>query len=417
MPAQDRPKNLTRTLVPKDLFFYRLLGGVLMIALLVASLVALFLINSRYQYERQAGTWTQNIAKVLEVNISGVFDKIDIGLMGVAHEAERQLARGGILPKELTTEIQQQHAQLGELYGLRVTDADGNMRYGTDIPSGDPVSIRDREYFERLKFNPNAGMVTSGLIQGKVSKKWNITLARRINLPDGTFAGVAFANFSVDYFDDLFSRLDIGTGDSIGIRDQDFRLVALQPKGPEPGSQIGSQVVSQKTKDMIVAHPVTATYNAVFARDDRERIVTFRKVGRYPFYVFATSAPGDYLASWKREAAIAGALFAAFALVTLLMSRGILRTRAIEQARFEAVRLSEEMRLQNEALTEALLRVKRLEGFISICSYCKKVRTEEQSWEHLETYISEHSDALFSHGACPECARAQMDEYKAQKLS
>ncbi len=415
MPTQDRPKESPRTLVPKDPFYYRLLGGVFVITLLVASLVALFLTNSRHQYEHLAGIWTQNIAKVLEVNISGAFDKIDIGLLDIAHEAERQLAQGGIRPKELNAAIQKQHAQLTELYGRRVTDAEGNMRYGTDIPTGEPVIIRDRDYFERLRFNPNAGLVTSGLIQGKVSKKWNITLARRVNRPDGTFAGVAFANFSVDYFDDLFSRLDIGAQDAIGIRDQDFRLVALHPRGPEPGSQIGSQVVSQKTRDMIGNHPVTATYNTVFARDDKERTVTFRKIGRYPFYVFATSAPGDYLAPWKREAAIAGALFTAFVVVTLLMSRGILRTRAIEQARFEAVRLTEDMRLQNKALTEALSRVKRLEGFISICSYCKKVRTEQQSWEQLETYISENSDAMFSHGACPECARAQMEEYKAQK--
>jgi hypothetical protein len=168
---------------------------------------------------------------------------------------------------------------------------------------------------------------------------------------------------------------------------------------------------------MILDHPVTATYNTVFARDAQERTVTFRKVGRYSFYVFATSAPSDYLAPWKREAAIAGALFAAFLTVTLLMSWGILRSRAIEQARFEAVRFSEEMQLQNAALTEALSRVKRLEGFISICSYCKKVRTEQQSWEQLETYLSEHSDALFSHGACPECARAQMESYKARHSS
>ena len=87
-----------KTLVPKDPFYYRLLGGVLVITLLVASLAALFLTNSRHQYEHLAGIWTQNIAKVLEVNISGAFDKIDIGLLDIAHEAEHQWAQGGIRP-------------------------------------------------------------------------------------------------------------------------------------------------------------------------------------------------------------------------------------------------------------------------------------------------------------------------------
>ncbi len=58
---------------------------------------------------------------------------------------------------------------------------------------------------------------------------------------------------------------------------------------------------------------------------------------------------------------------------------------------------------RNRELEEALARVKRLEGIISICMYCKQIRSEDQSWQQLERYISEHSDALFSHGICPHC--------------
>jgi len=55
-------------------------------------------------------------------------------------------------------------------------------------------------------------------------------------------------------------------------------------------------------------------------------------------------------------------------------------------------------------LTQALDRVKQLEGIIPICSYCKKIRDDHNDWKQLETYISAHSEALFSHGICPECA-------------
>jgi len=58
---------------------------------------------------------------------------------------------------------------------------------------------------------------------------------------------------------------------------------------------------------------------------------------------------------------------------------------------------------QKAELEEALARVKRLEGIIPICSYCKNIRIDDTSWQVLEKYISEHSDALFSHGVCPEC--------------
>jgi len=46
--------------------------------------------------------------------------------------------------------------------------------------------------------------------------------------------------------------------------------------------------------------------------------------------------------------------------------------------------------------------IKRLEGLLPICAYCKKIREQDQ-WQQLESYISAHSDANFSHGICPDC--------------
>jgi len=48
-------------------------------------------------------------------------------------------------------------------------------------------------------------------------------------------------------------------------------------------------------------------------------------------------------------------------------------------------------------------RVVLLEGILPICMYCKKIRDNSASWHQLETYISNHSEAQFSHGICPEC--------------
>jgi len=63
---------------------------------------------------------------------------------------------------------------------------------------------------------------------------------------------------------------------------------------------------------------------------------------------------------------------------------------------------------KNEQLEAALAQIKRLEGIIPICSYCKKIRDDQNSWQQLEKYISEHSDAMFSHGMCPDCVEEQM---------
>jgi len=49
--------------------------------------------------------------------------------------------------------------------------------------------------------------------------------------------------------------------------------------------------------------------------------------------------------------------------------------------------------------------IRLLEGFISICANCKKIKTLENKWEQMEKYITEHSLAQFSHGICPDCAK------------
>ncbi len=54
-------------------------------------------------------------------------------------------------------------------------------------------------------------------------------------------------------------------------------------------------------------------------------------------------------------------------------------------------------------LEMALRQVKQLRGLLPICMYCKKIRKDEDYWQQVETYISEHSEAEFSHGICPDC--------------
>jgi phosphoserine phosphatase RsbU/P len=56
-----------------------------------------------------------------------------------------------------------------------------------------------------------------------------------------------------------------------------------------------------------------------------------------------------------------------------------------------------------EELQTALTNVKQLRGLLPICSYCKRIRGDDQYWQQVEGYIAEHSEAQFSHGICPTC--------------
>jgi len=69
----------------------------------------------------------------------------------------------------------------------------------------------------------------------------------------------------------------------------------------------------------------------------------------------------------------------------------------------EKARLYQESVDRVKDLEEALARVRQLQGLLPICAWCKKVRRDQNYWQSVESYVTEHTDARFSHGICPEC--------------
>jgi AmiR/NasT family two-component response regulator len=97
-------------------------------------------------------------------------------------------------------------------------------------------------------------------------------------------------------------------------------------------------------------------------------------------------------------------------------AREMERAITIAIARFDDLmelrRLNAELQAGNEArerlileLQDALAQLKTLSGLLPICASCKKIRDDDGYWNQLEAYIQDHSEVVFSHGLCPECAK------------
>ena len=77
-----------------------------------------------------------------------------------------------------------------------------------------------------------------------------------------------------------------------------------------------------------------------------------------------------------------------------------------------------DLRQETKRLQEALANVRTLSGLIPICASCKKIRDDKGYWNQLELYIQKNSDALFSHGLCPDCVQQLYPEFAdADELS
>ena len=87
---------------------------------------------------------------------------------------------------------------------------------------------------------------------------------------------------------------------------------------------------------------------------------------------------------------------------------GVLRARIKTGVRIATLQQSLAQRV--DELQNALDMVKKLSGLLPICSYCKRIRKEGQYFQ-LESYLSDHSEAEFSHGVCPECMERARREF------
>jgi hypothetical protein len=92
---------------------------------------------------------------------------------------------------------------------------------------------------------------------------------------------------------------------------------------------------------------------------------------------------------WPSSWALSDILFSVLIRTTVLVGVAVLVDRVTCQAR----------------------EIRVLQGLLPVCSFCKKIRTTDEKWQSMETYITRHSEAHFTHTFCPECAKKHYGEY------
>jgi phosphoserine phosphatase RsbU/P len=78
------------------------------------------------------------------------------------------------------------------------------------------------------------------------------------------------------------------------------------------------------------------------------------------------------------------------------------------------IELQRKLSARVRELTDAVTQVRQLQGLLPICSYCKRIRDDQNYWQQVESYLSRHSEIRFSHGICPECYETHAKEMFSQ---
>lgn len=374
--------------------------------LLVACLAVVLLTwqsltRSHEQHQRRAEITAQNLCALLATNLVTSYEKIDLALLGVKDEMERQYALGAVDRSSIEAFIQRQRSRIPTLATLRTANAEGLVEYGNDVSPGSRIDLADRDYFQRLKSDGSAGLVFSKPLMGRVRVEWVVMLARRINRPDGSFGGLVYSAIMLEELGAAFASVSIGTEGTIALRDSDLAVI-VRHGGTRDVT--GQSVVSAEFRALLEAGRTSGTYSAVTAVDGVARIHAFLKLQPYGQYLHVGLGKREVFHPWRRELhQVIG--FVGVFLLLIGVSTWLAHRAWQRQQRAEAER--EHMILE---LKKALGEVKALSGMLPICSSCKKIRDDHGYWNQIEAYVASHSEAQFTHGLCPDCARLLFPE-------
>ena len=303
-------------------FGRRLWLGVAVINLMAIALGTASLVNSHQLEMQQVETRTRNLAEAADGNITFAFEKVDVALRSVVDELEDNLKEGGIRVGPANAFIARQQQHVPEINAIRVANAKGDVFVGPGTDQGAASSYADREFFATHSRRADAGLIITNPMFGRVSKTWIISFSRRVNFPDGSFAGVASATVTVDRLRQMLSRFDMGAKGLITIRAADLGLIVRHPAllSGQP-LEVGSRNVSQELRDLATSGVRSATYRTVTPYDKTDRIFTFHRLEKAPFFILAGLANEDYLSQWRTERNVVFILLAAFVLITALGGR------------------------------------------------------------------------------------------------
>lgn len=301
---------------------------------LTLALAALFGYDVQQSYvQARANTLAsaENQARLLEKQLAASVRKIDVVLREAVHDYAPVVA-GTILRTraEGNRDLLRREAALEESQAnsLRILDAQGSVLFSAGNDGTLPrFNVGDLAYFQVQKNGRKLPMIISDPILSRFSGQWVMIFSRRINHPDGRFAGLAQTAVRTEVFKSILSEVDIGKHGSIMLVSDNKLLVA---RIPDVGERTGKILASDETPVAGQDGDDQGSYIAVSPIDSVKRIHHFRKLGELPLSLDIGLALEDFPTPWKQKAILYAVSWLAFSFGLLAMTRRFKqRTREI----------------------------------------------------------------------------------------
>jgi PAS domain S-box-containing protein len=251
--------------------------------------------NAREDDLRTAKMTSANLAHAVAQHADDSIRAADAVLVVVAG----RIRQSGMDPDErerLHSLLVASAAELPQLIGLFVYDRTGTPLAGSIETN---VDIADHAYFAFHRDHPGHALHIGRPVIDDANGNWSIPVSRRLDDPDGGFAGVVLASFDMDYFLQFYNTLEIGPNDAILLVTDNGTTLARRPFFErDVGKSVADSLVF---RDLL---PNAARGNLVVTSlfDHQRRLVSYRRLDHYPLVTEAALSEDDVLGPWRADA-------------------------------------------------------------------------------------------------------------------
>ena len=281
----------------RPLLHVRLLAGVLAVCVLLLGLDGWRTWQGRQEAVARDIAETDNLARALAQQAHDVVQTVDAAVSEVRERVEHE---GGASADRtgLTGFIERRAQDLPLLGGLSVLDAEG-LRVSASAGAGPNATMfEDRGYFRFHAGNADRGLHVGPPIRRKADGVWVLTVSRRVDAADGSFAGVVVAAIAVGHEQRLYESFSVGRRGVIALLSSDGTSVLRVSAG---SATIGTPIAASPVLQAFRSGPGAGNLRYVSEVDGVERLSSFRRVDGTPLFVVVSHAMDEVLAQWRAD--------------------------------------------------------------------------------------------------------------------
>ncbi|KWZ41154.1 MULTISPECIES: bifunctional diguanylate cyclase/phosphodiesterase [Burkholderia] len=322
-----RPVRATRKSRRRRALFAIPLLGTLALALLWVAIIARLSVEKESAY-REAAASAAILSTALEQHTVKAIHQVDQITRFVKYEFEKSPAHFN-----LASTVEKGVVPSDTLIQVSLLDARGRLTANTADPHPKPIDLSDREHFKVHAHRNDDDLYISKPVLGRVSRHWTLQMTRRLNHPDGSFAGVVVVSEDPTYFtNDFYNNATLGKDGVIAVISDTGAVLARSTGSAQkvPGTFSASGVYP-------VSERASGTY--VDPIDSIVRIVSYRHLDGYPLGVMVGLSQADELADYHHTrnvyllmtSFITLAMLAFFGVATGLIGKLLGREREMTQ--------------------------------------------------------------------------------------